>query len=164
MNQSRSSVGLYVLVVLAFLMSTIFALTLLSDDKTYTPKSGDEVEILSLVLRSEIVANKWTKRDLICFSVEDMDPSPKLVKALQQRYLNVCSSAEWPKKFNCGFDVRVQFISLDASESARVHTEVQDLREINTGDAHIAVQLRDGDYVLRKSDGKWSISGHLPSK
>jgi hypothetical protein len=151
-------------VIVAFLMSTFFAVGLISDEKTYTPKNGDEIEVLSLVLRSEIVANKWTKRDLICFSVEQIDPSPKLVKALRQQNLNVCSSAEWPKKFNCGFEVRMQFMSLDTSQSARVHTEVADLREINVGEGDLAVRLRDGEYVLRKIDGKWSISEYAESR
>jgi hypothetical protein len=162
MNRGRSSTRLSVVTILAFLLFTFSAGGEGSGERTYSPKSFDEIEILTLVLRSEVVANKWIKKDLICFSVEQMNPSPKLVEALRQQNLNVCSSAEWPKKFNCGFDVGVHFISLDAWQRARVHTEVQDLREINTGDAHIAVQLRDGDDVLRKSDGKWSISERLP--
>jgi hypothetical protein len=109
------------------------------------------------------VANKWAKGELICFSVEGMDPSPNVVKVLRQRGLNVRSSAEWPKKFNCGFEVRMQFTSLDTSQSARVHAEVLDLREINAGEGHIAVRLRDGEYGVRKIDGKWSISGYAES-
>jgi hypothetical protein len=70
-----------------------------------------------------------------------------------------CSSAEWPKKFNCGFEVRMQFVSLVTSQGARVHAEVQDLREINAGEGHIALRLR-----VRKTDGKWSISEYVPSK
>jgi hypothetical protein len=93
-----------------------------------------------------------------------MDPSPKLVKTLRQRNLNVCSSAEWPKKFNCGFEVRMQFMSLDTSQSARVHTELADLREINVGEGDLAVRLRNGEYVLRKIDGKWSISEYAESR
>jgi hypothetical protein len=117
--------------ILAFLMITVLAATAISDEKKYTPKRGDEIEVLSQVLRSEVVANKWTKRDLICFSVDQTDPSPKLVKALRQQNLNVCSSAEWPQMFNCGFEVRMQFVSLDVSQSARVRAEVADYREIN---------------------------------
>jgi hypothetical protein len=158
MVQGHSSIRVATTITLAFLMSTFFAVVLISDERTYTPKSGDEIEVLSLVLRSEVVANKWTKRDLICFSVGQMEPSPKLVKAFRQQNLNVCSSAEWPKKFKCGFEVRMRFISLDTSQSARVHAEVQDLREINTGEGDLAVWLRDGVYAVRKIDGKWSIS------
>lgn len=151
-------------IILAFLMSTCFGRILSSTEKTYSPKSGDEIEVLSLVLRSQVESNKWTKRDLICFSIGQMDPSPKLVKTLRQQNLNVCSSAEWPKKFNCGFEVRMQFVSLDTSLSARVRAEVQDLREINAGEGHVAVRLRDGEYSLRKIDGKWAISGYVPSQ
>ena len=58
----------------------------------------------------------------------------------------------------------MQFVSLDTSPSARVHAEVQDLREINAGEGHVAVCLRDGEYSVRKIDGKWAISGYVPSK
>ena len=165
MKQGDSSTRVSVRAIAAFLLSTCFAFVLISAEKTYSPKSGDEIEVLSLVLKSEVVANEWTKRDLICFSVDQMDPSRKLVRAFRQRDLNVCSSAEWPKKFNCGFEVRMQFVSLDTSQGARVHAEVQDLREINAGEGHIAVRLRAGEYVVRKTDdGKWSIREYVPSK
>ncbi|HXL21749.1 MAG TPA: hypothetical protein VOA78_04725 [Candidatus Dormibacteraeota bacterium] len=160
MNEAHFSTRPVASITLALLMSTFLSLV----EKTYSPKSGDEIEVLSLVLQSEVAANRWTKRDLICFSVGQMDPNPKLVRTLQQQNLNVCSSAEWPKKFNCGFEVRMQFVSLDPSLSARVHSEVQDLREINAGEGHIAVRLRDGEYSVRKTDGKWAISGYVPSK
>jgi hypothetical protein len=158
MSQRSSSIGLAATAVLAFLIPTFFAVVLNSDEKTYSPKSGDEIEVLSLVLKTEAVANNWTKRDLICLSVGQMDPSPKLVKILRQRNLNVCSAAEWPKKFNCGFEVRMQFVSLDASQGARVRAEVLDYRDINKGQGDIAVLQRTGEYAVRKIDGKWSIS------
>jgi hypothetical protein len=144
------------------LLFTFSVVVLVSDEKTYTPKSDDEIDILTPVLRAEVITNKWTKRDLICVSAEHMDPGPKLVKALRQWNLNVCSSAEWPKKFNCGLEVRMQFTALDTPQRARVHAEVRDLREINAGHADLAVRLRDGEYVLRKIDGKWLISEDLP--
>ncbi len=148
----------------AFLASMCFAHILISAEKTYSPKSAGETEILSLVLKSEVEPNKWTRKDKICFSVEDMDPSPKLVERLRKQDLNVCSSAEWRKKFNCGFEVRLRFANYDKSQSARVHAEVQDLREINEGVGHIAVQLRNGEYSVRKIDGKWSISEYISWK
>jgi hypothetical protein len=37
-------------------MSTCFARTLSSTEKTYSPKSGDEIEILFLVPQSEVEA------------------------------------------------------------------------------------------------------------
>jgi hypothetical protein len=85
MNQGRSSTRPVTTTVLTFLISTSFAVILFSDEKTYTPKSADEVKVLSLVLSSEIVANKWTKKDLICFLVQEMTPSPDVVKALGTR-------------------------------------------------------------------------------
>lgn len=164
MNQVHSSTRAAAATVLTFLMFSCFALILNSAEKTYSPKSGDEIEVLSLVLKSELEANKWTKRELICFSGEQMDPSPKLVRALRQQNLNVCSSAERPKKFNCGFEVLMQFVSPSTSQSARVHAEVQDLREINAGTGDIAIRQRDGEYSVRKIDGKWSISEYVSSK
>jgi hypothetical protein len=164
MNQVHSSTRAIVCTILAFITSTCFAAIPRPTATTYSPKGGDEIEILSLVLEFEVEANRWTKTDLICFSVGQMDPSPKLVKTLRQRKLNLCSSAEWPKKFNCGFEVRMQFVSLDTSQSARVHAEVADYRDINTGQGDLALLQRAGEYTLRKIDGKWSISGYIPSK
>jgi hypothetical protein len=164
MNQNRSAIRSAAATVLAFLMPTFFAASLIAGEDTYKPKSGDEIEVLSLVLKSEVVANKWTKSDLICFSVGQMDPSPKLVKALRQQNLNVCSSAEWPKKFNCGFEVHMEFVSLDTSKSARVRSEIADYRDINKGEGDLAVLRRVGVYEIRKIDGEWSISEYVPSK
>ena len=82
-------------VVTALLVTACFASFLISAEKTYSPKSGDETEILSLVLKAEVQANSWTKNEMICFSVEGIDPSPNLVRTLRQRDLNVRSSAEW---------------------------------------------------------------------
>ena len=81
--------------------------------------------MLARGLRSEVVADKCSKKDLICFSVEQMNPSQKSVRALRQQNLNLCSAAPWPKGFNGGFDVSEPFISLDASQSAKVPAEVQ---------------------------------------
>ncbi len=148
-------------VMAALSVSTCFALLLSSAEKTYSPKSASETDILALVLKSEVEANKWTRKDEICFSVEEMDPSPKLVKKLREQHLNVCSSAEWRKKFNCGFEVLLRFVDFDESKSARVHAEVQDLREINEGVGHIAIRQREGDYSVRKIYGKWSISEYV---
>ena len=47
------------------------------------------------------------------------------------------------------------------SGSIKVRSKVIDLREINTGDAHIATLLKAGEYSLQKVDGKWSIKGYL---
>jgi hypothetical protein len=110
------------------------------------------------------VANNWTKKDLICFSVQQMAPSPELVKALRKQNLNVCSSAEWQKKFNCGFEVRMRVVDFDASHSARIRAEVVDYRDINTGEGHLAVLQRTGEYAVRKIDGKWSVSDYAPLK
>jgi hypothetical protein len=150
--------------MVAFFAFTCLAVISNSAEDTYSPKSVGETEVLALVLKSEVQANKWTKKDKICFSVEGMDPSPKFVKTLRERDLNVCSSAEWRKKFNCGFEVLLRFITFDESKSARVHAEVQDLREINEGVGHIAIRQKDGDYAIRKIDGKWTIREYVPSK
>ncbi|SRR6266849_9390626 len=164
MNQVHSPTRTIRVVIVAFSMSTCFALPLVSAEKTYFPKSADETEVLSLVLKSEVDANKWAKKDKICFSVEGMNPSPRLVKAFRQQDLNVCSSAEWRKKFNCGFEVLLQFLSFNTSQGARVRAEVIDLREINEGVGHFAIRHRDGEYSVRKIDGKWLIREYVPSK
>jgi hypothetical protein len=129
--------------------------------KKYAPRSKEEVDVLSLLVASEMKANDWKKNELICFSVDGIDPSPKLVKSLRQRDLNVRSSAEWTKKFNCGFELQLEFTQFDLSLSIRVHSKVLDLREINKGEGHIAVLMQDGEYSIQKVDGEWSISQYV---
>jgi hypothetical protein len=116
------------------------------------------VEVLSLVGASEIKGSDWAKSELICFSVDSLDPAAKLVKSLRQRSLNVRSSAEWAKKFNCAFELRLEYTQSDLSGTVKILSKVADLREINKGEGDLAILLKDGEYSLRKVDGKWSAS------
>jgi len=118
----------------------------LANEQTYTPCSEEEAEVLSLVVASEIKANNWAKSELICFSVNSLDPAAQLVKSLRQRNLNVRSSAEWAKKFNCGFELQLEYTQFDLSQSVTVRSKVVDLREINKGEGDLAVLLKDGEY------------------
>src|SRR5271168_4558477 len=103
--------------VLLFISSLVS--TLNSAEKTYSPKSKEETEILFLVLAAEIQTNGWAKNEMICFSVEGTDPSRDLVKAIRQRGLNVRSSGEWAKKFNCGFEVQLAYQEFDLARIMR---------------------------------------------
>jgi len=132
--------------------------------KTYSARNADEVEVISLVLASEVRANNWAKDNLICVSIDDKDPDKQLVKTLRHQGLNVCGLSEWRKNFACGFHVHLRFVQTDQSQTARWHADAADVRDINSGDAHIAVRLRDGIYAARKTEGKWAISDYLPSK
>jgi tetratricopeptide (TPR) repeat protein len=134
-----------------------------ASNETYSPRSADEIEILSVLLKAEFQANKWTKNERICFSVKGLDPSPELVETLRQ-HLNVCSSAEWRSKFDCGFEVRIQYPSFDLSQGKDIRVQVLDNREINQGTGDLAVILRDVGYTLHKSDGKWSVTDCIPTK
>ena len=73
---------------------------------------------------------------------------------------NVRSSAEWTKKFNCGFEVQMEYSGFD-SQSVKVRSRVVDLREINKGEGDLALLLRDGEYSLKKNDGRWSIQEYV---
>jgi len=134
-----------------------------TSNETYPAGSKDETEVLSVVLKSEFQANNWTKNERICFSVQGLDPSPELVKTLRQ-HLNVCSSAEWRKKFDCRFDVRIQYPSFELSQGRNIRAQIVDLREINQGIGDLAVIVRDVEYSLHKSDGKWLVSDCVPTK
>jgi tetratricopeptide (TPR) repeat protein len=134
-----------------------------TSNETYSPRSADETEILSVLLKAEFQANNWTKNEKICFSVKGLDPSPKLVKTLRQ-HLNVCSSAEWRKKFDCGFEVRIEYPNFELSQGKDIRVQVLDNREINQGTGDLAVTLRDVDYSLHKSGGKWLITDCVPAK
>jgi hypothetical protein len=133
-----------------------------STRKDYAPKNADELEVLSLVIKAEVQANNWTKDDLICLYVEDKDPNKRLVKTLQMRGLNVCR-VERHTRFECGFQLSLNFNRSDSHQLIRVHSVVGDSREINQGLAHIATLLRDGEYSVRQTSGIWSVSGYAPT-
>jgi hypothetical protein len=135
--------------------------SVLANEQTYTPRSEEEVEVLSLVVASEIKANNWAKSELICFLVNRLYPAAQLVRSLRQRNLNVRSSPEWAKKFNCGFELQLEYTQFDLSQSVKVRSKVVDLREINKGEGDLAVLLKDGEYSLRRVDGKWSVSEYV---
>jgi hypothetical protein len=156
-SPTASAFGVVLLVVCS-------ALALVSREKTYLPKSGEEVDVLSLVLASEVKANNSTKKEVVCLSIDGSNPDGKLVKSLRQGHLNVRSSAEWPKKFNCGFEVQLEYSQFDLSRSVTLHSTVVDLREINTGQGDLALIQRDGEYLLRKIGETWSISEYVPTK
>ncbi|HEY0701739.1 MAG TPA: hypothetical protein VGD60_03135 [Candidatus Acidoferrales bacterium] len=150
-----------------FLLLLFSATTALPNgDKTYRPRDDDEVQLISLILNSEIASNGWSPKDLICFSVQGLDPSRALVKTLKLRELNVTSPAEWRKQFNCGLEVRLtyQYAKLAPAQALRVHVEVLDLREINDGSAHLATMKRSGNYSVLESAGKWAIKEYIPAK
>ena len=132
-----------------------------ANERTYTPRSEEEVEVLSLVVASEIKGSDWAKSELICFSVDSLDPAAKLVKSLRQRSLNVRSSAEWAKKFNCAFELQLEYTQSDLSGTVKIRSRVVDLREINKGEGDLAILLKDGEYSLRRVDGKWSVSEYV---
>jgi len=140
------------------------ALSVNAAEKTYAARNADVVEVISLVLASEVRANNWTKDDLICLSIDDRDPDRKLVDTLRQSSSNVRRLSDWRKSFRCGYHVYLRFVEFDQSQAARLRADVADVREINSGDAHFAVRLRNGVYAVRKSEGKWSISDYVPSK
>ena len=137
------------------------AANVIADGQTYILRSEEEVEVFSLVVASEIKSNNWAHSEVICFSVNGLDPSPKLVKSLHKRNLSVRSSAEWPKKFNCGFELQFEYTQFDLSRIIKVRSKVVDLREINKGEGDLALLLKDGEYTLQKVDGKWSIREYV---
>jgi hypothetical protein len=76
----------------------------------------------------------------------------------------VCSSAQWRKKFDCGFELLVDFSDFELSQGKDIRVQTIDLREINQGVAHIAVIVRDVKYSLHKSNGRWLVSDCVPTK
>jgi len=152
------------MIVIAFLASIRSESTLRASDRTYLPRSEDETGLLAIVISSEVRANQWTKKELTCVSVNAMDPSRTLVTALRRHDLNVCSSAQWRKEFNCGFEVRLRLVSVDLPHDARIHADIVDYREVNEGSGHFAILMRTGEYWARKVDGQWAIDKYVPSK
>ena len=148
---------------IAFMLSLLvflygFGPSVTANERAYTPRSAEEVEVLSLVVGSEIRANNWPKSTLVCFSVDGLDPSANLAKSLRERYSSVRSSADWAKKFNCGFELQLEYTQFDLSRSIKVRSKVVDLREINKGEGHFGILTKGGEYSLKKVDGKWAIT------
>lgn len=146
------------------LLLTCVALSGNSAEKTFSTKNADEVEVISLVLASETKANNWTRDDLVCVSIDGKDPDKKLVKTLRERGLTVCKASDWRRNLSCGFRADIRFLTIDPDKTARLHVTTTDFREINTGVAHIADLLRDGEYSLGKTEGKWTLTDYIPSK
>jgi hypothetical protein len=133
----------------------------LASGQTYTPRNQDEVELLSVIIATEMKANSWLKSELICVSINGQDPTSELVKSLRQRNLNVCKASEFKKRFNCDFDLQLEYTLVEPLQNAKVRSKIGDLREIKNGEAHFSTLLKDGQYSLQKIDGKWSISGYV---
>ena len=149
---------------IALTLVVCISLSVIPAKKTYSSKNPDEVEIISLVLASEVRASNWTKDELICLSIENKDPDKKLIRTFRQQGLSVCRLSEWQRNFACGFQVYLRFINFDSPQTARLHADVADVREINSGSAHIAIRLRGGEYTFHKTEGNWSIGEYVPSK
>src|ERR1700719_2625828 len=118
--------------------------------KNSRARNNDEIEVYAAALRAEVSANRWTDSDVICFSVDGKDPSKRLVEVLRSHKLNVCSLGEWPKKTACGFSVWLELATFDSGDDARIRVQSSDLRDINTGSAHFATELRQGEYSMKK--------------
>lgn len=130
--------------------------------KNSRARNNDEIEIYAVALRSEVTANQWTDSDKICFSVDGKDPSKKLVEELRNHKLNVCSLGEWPKKTACGYSVWLELVTFDSDDDARIRIQSSDLRDVNTGSAHFATELRQGEYSVKRIGGHWSVAAFAP--
>jgi hypothetical protein len=152
--------------VKALEMAAVAVLMLAADAVAggYRPANDDEVEVFAAALRSEYAANHWRAGELICFSVGGKDPSGKLVAALRRRGPHVCSQAEWRKRLACRFTVYLQPVEFNSPDSARVRFASADFREVNEGIAHLVDGLREGEYVLRKTNGAWSVLSYTPDR
>jgi hypothetical protein len=133
----------------------------LASEQDYTPRSQDEVELLSVVVAAEMKANSWPKSELVCISINGQDPSSKLVKALRRLNLNVCRSSDFSKKFNCDFELQLEFSLVEPLKNVDVRSKTLDLRQIKNRQADIATLLKDGEYLLHKVDGKWSVREYI---
>jgi hypothetical protein len=125
-------------------------------------RNNDEIEIYAEAISSEVNANRWADSDVICFSVDGKDPNKKLVEVLRNHKLNVRSLGEWPKKTACGFSVWLEIVTFDSDDDARIRIQSSDLRDINTGSAHFATELRQGEYSMKKVGGRWTVAAFTP--
>jgi hypothetical protein len=132
--------------------------------REYHTRNNDETEVFAMVMGAEIAANHWGSSELICFSIDGLDPDKKLVKELQQRHLDVCSQSEWRRRLACNFAVYLEPKTLTSSGDGRIHVQSVDFSDVNTGEVHVVTALRQGEYLLKKLNGRWSITGYVPDK
>jgi hypothetical protein len=147
--------------ILLFLALTVHSA--LANDK-YSVQNNEETEVFAVVLKAEVQANGWTGKDLICLAVDGKDAGKQLVDALRRHRLHVCSEAEWRRNFSCGFGVLLEPVKFESSEAARVWFSSADYREIKEGKGDLATRLRQGEYSLRRTDGRWSIVQYMPDE
>ena len=83
---------------------------------------------------------------------------------LRQKGVNTCRLPEWRKNFGSPFHVYLRFKEIDQFQTARLRAGSADVREINSGNAHVAVRIREGEYTAHKTEGKWFIGDYVPSK
>lgn len=156
LTEKRRIAAVVVLFVLAFAgLGRLHA-------KNSRTRNNDEIEIYAEALQSEVAANHWTDNDVICFSVDGKDPGKKLVEVLRNHKLNVCSLGEWPKKTACSYSVWLELVTFDSDDDARIRIQSSDLRDINTGSAHFATELRQGEYSVKRTGGRWTVAGFTP--
>ncbi len=158
MNGIRSCTG--VLVFVLFSLGTIAAIA-----QEYKPKTTEEVQVIAAVIRSEVLENKWTDKDVICFSIAGQDPSNELVKALRKQKLVVCSQGEWRRNLACRYAVFfLEPVTLNGSDSAHAKLESVDFQDVNTSSAHFPDRLRNGQYELKRTGGRWSVVAWTPAE
>jgi hypothetical protein len=62
----------------------------------------------------------------------------------------------------CGFSVWLELATFDSDDDARIRVQSSDLRDINTGSAHFATELRQGEYSMKKTGGRWTVATFTP--
>jgi hypothetical protein len=58
--------------------------------------------------------------------------------------------------------VWLELAVFDSDDDARIRIQSSDLRNVNTGSAHFATELRQGEYSLKKVDGRWTVAAFTP--
>lgn len=123
----------------------------------YSPQPPEETEVFATVLRTEIQANSWSDKDLICLMIDGKDPGKSLLKSFRMQGLRVAPESQWEKRFDCSFGIRLQHPKFQAADLAEVHLEALDFRGINARNEHIASLMDERTCVLQRTNKKWSV-------
>jgi hypothetical protein len=128
----------------------------------YTPQPYEDSEALDQVIRAEYVANHWPDNNQVCLTLQGQNPSETVIRDLRKRNLKVISAEEFQRHFNCGFELQLEILAPASPQSTNVHSTVLDLRDIQSGSAHIATLSREGTFSLKKSGSSLSIASYEP--
>jgi hypothetical protein len=137
---------------------TILLAAFLSGLRAETPANAEKVQVLKLVVISELHSAGYNVRERVCFSTREKPAVEKrIVSALRSLKLSIVELPLCAKRLTRS-SIDIESIALDGS-SATINVSTSDWDYPNG--VHFFVYLRKGTYKLVKAkDGSWHIDSY----